>query len=150
MKKLFITFLIFFIFQYLLAPAGLNVIIRGEPVSISLSWENIEKYLIEFKVRQPEIVMSQIKHETGNLTSRFCKEQNNLFGMRLARSRETTAVGECNHMAQYISWQESLQDYKIYQDLYYCGGDYYQFLSNSGYATDPWYIWKLKRIKKLL
>jgi hypothetical protein len=143
-----LTLIITFIFKLLPAPGVAELIVfKDEPISISLSWKNIEKCLIEFKIRQPKIVICQIKHETGNLTSRFCKEQNNLFGMRLARSRETTAIGEGNHMARYRSWQESLRDYKIYQDMYYSGGDYYEFLSKHGYATDPWYIWKLKRIK---
>jgi len=110
-----------------------------------LNWSNIDSYMSKIDIREPEIVKAQIKHETGNLTSRFCREQNNLFGMRLARSRETTAIGEGNHMARYRSWRESLLDYKIWQDKYYQGGDYYQFLSHHGYATDPYYLWKLKK-----
>lgn len=110
-----------------------------------LNWSNIERYMSIIDIREPEIIMAQIRHETGNLTSRFCKEQNNLFGMRLARSRETTAIGEGNHMAKYRTWQESLKDYKIWQDKFYKGGDYYQFLSRHGYATDPFYLWKLKK-----
>lgn len=149
MKKMILLFTIFMIFTASLTapPAVIMYIEKGEmviDVSI-LNWSNIEMYMSEIGIREPEIVKAQIRHETGNLTSRFCREQNNLFGMRLARSRETTAIGEGNHMAKYRSWQESLLDYKIWQDSFYKGGDYYQFLSRHGYATDPYYLWKLKR-----
>lgn len=141
-----ITF--FFLFLRCAAPGYSElVILKSQYECNQLTWSNIDFYLKEYGIKEPEIVKKQIYHETGNLKSRLCREQNNLIGMRLARLRSTTAIGEYNHMAIYRSWQESIEDYGIWQDKYYSGGDYYKFLSSHGYATDIWYIWKLKRIK---
>jgi hypothetical protein len=149
MKKMTTIILILLFSIRVTAPGftALCIFQSHEEVNM-LSWKNIDRYMSTIDIREPEIIKAQIRHETGNLTSRFCREQNNLCGMRLARSRETTAIGEGNHMAKYRSWQESLQDYKIWQDKYYPGGNYYNFLSKHGYATDPWYMFKLKRIAK--
>jgi hypothetical protein len=124
----------------------LHIFLSQEEVNM-LCWSNIDYYLRVFDIKKPEIVKAQIRHETGNLTSRFCREQNNLFGMRPARSRITTAIGVGNHMAIYRSWQESLADYSLWQDKYYKGGDYYVFLKKHCYAVDKKYIQKLKRYK---
>jgi len=122
-------------------------ILRTEYECNMLTWGNIDYELSLLGIKEIKIVKAQIKHETGNLTSRFCREQNNLFGMRLARRRATTAIGEGNHMAVYRSWKKSIEDYGIWQDYFYKGGDYYQFLSRHGYAEDIWYGYKLRRIK---
>jgi hypothetical protein len=151
MKKMTLIFILSFFFHILTAPPNqVFYIEKPEPINTLLTWANIDVYMLKIKMKEPEKVKAQIRHETGNLTSYFCLKQNNLFGMRFAPRRKTTAIGEGNHMAIYRSWQESLLDYKIWQDSYYHGGDYYQFLSKIGYATDPWYIYKLNNIKKLL
>jgi hypothetical protein len=142
-----LTIILIMYFQISTAPPNIVIyILRSDEETNLLCWSNIDRYISEIDIREPEIVKAQIRHETGNLTSRFCREQNNLFGMRLAHSRETTAIGEGNHMAIYRSWQESLKDYKIWQDKYYSTGDYYRFLSKHGYAEDPYYNWKLKKL----
>jgi hypothetical protein len=147
-KKMITTIFLTLLLQTLTAPPfPVVTLILSDYETNLLTWSNIDRYISEIDIRQPEIVKAQIRHETGNLTSRFCKEQNNLIGMRLAHSRQTTAIGEGNHMAVYGKWQDSLADYKIWQDKYYKGEDYYQFLSRHGYAEDPYYQYKLKRIK---
>jgi hypothetical protein len=148
MKKMITILILALYFQIISAPPNPVIyILQSDEECNTLNWSNIENELYYLGIKQPEIVKAQIFHETGNLTSRFCKEQNNLLGMRLARSRETTAIGEGNHMAKYRKWQDSLADYRIWQDKYYSGGDYYQFLKKHGYAEDPYYQYKLKRIK---
>ena len=135
-------------FSMLTAPPDhIIYIARSDYEMNQLTWSNIDFWMRKYEIRHPEIVMAQIKHETGNLTSRFCREQNNLCGMRLARCRATTAIGEYNRMAIYQHWRKSLEDYSIWQKRYYKDGDYYKFLSRHGYAEDIWYNWKLKRIK---
>jgi len=149
MKKSILIFVFALLTVSLPAP-GFNClyIAKAEPVNIILSWSNIDLYISKIDIKEQEIVKAQIRHETGNLTSEFCQKQNNLFGMRFAPLRKTTAIGEGNHMAKYRSWQESLLDYKIWQDMYYHGGDYFKFLVKIGYATDPWYIYKLRKLTK--
>ena len=143
-----LTILILFLTLKLTAPTT-NVIpiIENEVINTSLTWKNIDAYIQKIGIKEPETVKAQIKHETGNLKSEFCVKSNNLCGMRYAPRRRTTAIGEWNHMAKYRSWQESLKDYLWWQNLYYKGGDYYNFLSSIHYATDPYYLFKLKRIK---
>ncbi len=145
MKKLLLISILWLCFQSLPAPGFVYLyILKTAEECNMLTWDNIEWYMEYYHVREPGIVKTQIKHETANLTSRFCREQNNLCGMRLARLRPTTAIGEGNRMAKYSKWQESLLDYAIYQSKYYKGGDYFLFLTKHGYATDKKYIKKLK------
>ncbi len=46
----------------------------------------------------------------------------------------------------FDSWQDSIAYYQRWQKRHYKGGDYYQFLTDRGYATDKNYINKLKQI----
>ena len=54
--------------------------------------------LKELNVNFPYIALAQAKLETGNYTSKIFRESNNLFGMKEAKSRITTAKGtQFNH-----------------------------------------------------
>ena len=59
-------------------------------------------------------IFSQAAFETGNFSSVIFKEQNNLFGMKLARVRPTTATGEKRGHAVFKSIADSVKDYAIY------------------------------------
>jgi uncharacterized FlgJ-related protein len=76
-----------------------------------LSWENIDKWMDYFGVEHKEVAMQQIFLETGNLSSAICMENNNLFGMRHPRVRETTSLGVNRGHAKYSHWIESIRDY---------------------------------------
>jgi len=116
---------------------------------IYISWNDIDGYLKKHKVRYPQIAKAQIRLETGHLKSVICKENKNLFGMRYAPQRATTAIGELNNHALYVNYEKSIEDYKLWQDLYYHKGeDYYLFLLRVGYAQDQKYITKLKSVLK--
>lgn len=60
------------------------------------------------------MIFAQAAHETGNFTSDIFKENNNLFGMKLARVRKTTAIGENRGHAVYKSIEDSIADYWLY------------------------------------
>jgi uncharacterized FlgJ-related protein len=111
-----------------------------------LSWKNIEYWIDTLGIEHKEIVMQQIALETGMLTSNICRENNNLFGMKQARVRETTALGTKRGHAYYSSYIESIKDYKLWQDNMYDGGDYYVFLDRIGYAENMRYASILKSI----
>jgi flagellum-specific peptidoglycan hydrolase FlgJ len=113
---------------------------------IFIDFDEIRLLLKEYKIMYPHIIEAQIKLETGYLKSELCKQNRNLFGMKYTNLRETTANGELNNHALYASFRKSILDYKIWQRLYYKGGDYYEFLSRIGYAEDKEYINKLKSI----
>jgi hypothetical protein len=46
-------------------------------------------------------------------------------------------------------WTGCVDYYKTWQDKYYKGGDYYEFLRDIGYAEDTNYINKLKSLRGL-
>ena len=112
-----------------------------------LSWENIDYWIDHLEIEHPEIVKQQIALETGMLTSTICAENNNLFGMKEPRVRETTALGTQHGHAYYHNYIDSIKDYKLWQDYSYSGGDYYGFLNRVGYAEANHYIAALKTIR---
>lgn len=148
MKRLLITLVLLALFFRATAPASGEMIIPAGEVLFEkdvLSWYSIDYWLRVYEVREPDIVKRQIRLETGDLTSRICRECNNLFGMKKARKRQTTAIGrEKNGTAVYMDFRDSIKDYAIWQDYFYSGGDYYDFLQSHGYATDKKYVSKLK------
>lgn len=92
--------------------------------------------LVKQGIKHPEIVLAQAKLETGFYTSNLCKKHNNLFGLRHKRG-----------YYKFNTWQESVTAYKEYVQYKYTHGDYFQFLRKIGYASDPYYV---QRVKSLL
>ncbi len=117
----------------------------------SLTPELLREALYYAEVISPEIAYKQALIETGYFSSELCIKANNIFGMRLARVRPTTAIGEYKYHARYRHWWDSVKDYKSLQEYYSQNGydltNYLVFLKEIGYATDKSYINKLKSIK---
>ena len=84
----------------------------------AFSQEALVKELKRLNVRFPHIVLAQSILETGYWESRIYKENNNLFGMKQARARATTAKGTQLGHAYYDDWKESVTDYALYQAAY--------------------------------
>jgi len=97
-----------------------------------------------------EIIMRQAILETFAFTSNIYNENNNLFGMKHPRVRDSYSKGINRGHAVYDNWVESVLDYIIWMDYFadlgYCQDNYYQFLEDVGYATDFHYIDKLQTI----
>ena len=114
----------------------------------SFSKEKMATMLHELNVKYPWIPMAQSMVETGQWKSEVFFENNNLFGMREAKSRITTSIGTNLNHAQYNSWRESVYDYAFYQSRYLASinteDEYYQYL-NASYAEDPGYVKKIKQ-----
>lgn len=87
-------------------------------------------------IPHPDIVLAQARLETGNFTSRLCRVDNNLFGIK-----------HNGKYARYSHWKRSVADYKKCISSRYKGGNYYAFLTKIGYAKDKEYIKKLKQFK---
>lgn len=84
----------------------------------TFSEANLVKMLKDLNVRFPHIVLAQAKIESGHFQSNIFKSNHNLFGMKQARARCTTAKGtELGH-AFYESWKESVYDYAFFQSRY--------------------------------
>jgi len=84
----------------------------------TFSKEALVKELKRLNVRFPEIILAQSILETGHFSSRIFVENNNLFGMKEARARSTTAAGTQLGHAFYDDWKQSVIDYALFQNAY--------------------------------
>lgn len=101
----------------------------------SLSEANLKAELKKQNVPHAHIVLAQAKLESGLGKSSVYRRTNNLFGLRKG-----------NKYRSYSHWTECVKDYKRLISSKYKGGSYYSFLVNSGYAEDPNYVDKLKKL----
>ena len=79
------------------------------------SEEALLSFMKELKIKYPETVLAQARLESGNFTSDIFKENHNLFGMKVAEKRPTSAIGINRGHAQYSNWKESVVDYALFQ-----------------------------------
>jgi uncharacterized FlgJ-related protein len=99
-------------------------------------------------VKYIDIMVAQARIETGWYTSKIFIHNNNLFGMKLPERRLTTAIGSDRGHAQYISWQQSVADYKLWQNkVLIKNKSRRKYLSYIGrtYAEDSNYINLIKK-----
>lgn len=126
-----------------------EVQVPTDPVSAGFSKEELLRTLKEMNVKYYDIVYAQALIETGRFTSKIFKHGNNLFGMKVASQRPTTAIGEYKGHAKYESWQESVMDYALFQAAYMkkckTREQYLQYLKEN-YAEDPGYVEKVRQI----
>lgn len=115
------------------------------------SQEALIEFLEETNIRFPHIVLAQSVLETGNYKSEVFAMNHNLFGMKQARVRPTTALGTSIGHAYYNNWKESVYDYALYQAAYLKNvkteDQYFEYLG-SNYAEAEHYVRALKRIIK--
>lgn len=97
----------------------------------------VYQQIVSIGIKFPDVALAQAILESGNFKSKLAKENNNLFGMRLARVRETTAKGQKYGYANYLSWKDSVKDYKLWQD---------SVLKNKKNMTRTQYLSYLNRI----
>lgn len=124
-----------------------EIIIKEANKENEFTPEKLKAYVLELNIRFPHIVYAQARLETGNFSSSIFKENNNLFGMKVATKRPTTNKGEENGHAYYENWKESVVDYAFYQAQYLSDikteSEYFEYLRGS-YAENPTYVEKLK------
>jgi uncharacterized FlgJ-related protein len=103
----------------------------------------------ECNVKYPHIVLAQAKLESGHFKSKIFKQNNNMFGMRKARQRITSAQSEKDTYAYYRDWIDCVYDYCMYQSSVLCNvtneSEYFAKLGER-YAEDSTYVSKLKNI----
>jgi hypothetical protein len=109
--------------------------------------------LKELNIKHPHIVLAQAKLESNNFQSNIFRHNHNLFGMREAKQRITTALGTKRKHAYYKDWTESVYDYGYYQATFLSRikseEQYFRYLGNS-YAEDPNYLLKIKKLSAKL
>lgn len=100
--------------------------------------EGLMEALTYYEIKYPHIVYAQAVLETGNFKSDLCLRGNNLFGLYNSSK---------NKYHRFDHWIESVVAYKDFiQYKYKPPEDYYEFLQRVGYAGDPNYISKLKKV----
>lgn len=130
-----------------------NDILKEEPIPVKL--EQPEFFLYDtpndslvlqacayYDLKHDTIILTQAKLETGNYKSYQCRVNNNLFGLYNSAKME---YYKFNH------WSESVLMYKKSiqrESRMRTNEDYFDYLVRIGYAEDPLYIDKLKRIIK--
>jgi uncharacterized FlgJ-related protein len=116
---------------------------------VRFSDEKLREYILELNIKYPHIVYAQARLESGNFTSKIFKENNNLFGMKMAVKRPTTNKGEQFGHAYYENWRDSVVDYAMFSARFLHNikneNDYFEYLKQN-YAEDPNYISNLKKI----
>lgn len=123
-------------------PPDIKVeIIEDKPVFYSKSpQEGLMEALEYYGVKYPQIVYAQAILETGHFRSKVYREYNNLFGLYNSKTKS---------YYKFDHWSESVVAYIDYvQYKYKPPNDYYKFLNELPYATDPNYINKVKEIVK--
>jgi hypothetical protein len=120
-----------------------------DPEKKSQLSDEILSYILDLRIENAYIVYAQARLESGNFTSDIFMENNNLFGMKVAERRPTTAIGVNRGHAVYKSWRESVIDYALMQAAYYRGLDEKTYLDKicSVYATDTTYRKRLEAMK---
>lgn len=92
------------------------------------------------------LLYAQAWHETGGFKSTIYRVNNNLFGMKLAKKRNTVASGEESGHATYPTILHSVYDYFLRQRNFNIKGrDAEEYVSNtvkSKYAEDKEYAKK--------
>lgn len=115
------------------------ITISSHALSVQEVWDEI----IKNDIKHPEVVLRQAIWESGWFKCKNCgySINNNLFGFQ-------------NGKKYYDSWQESVADYKKWQDKNYKCQDsctdatYYDFIVKIGYAENGTkYIKALKSLK---
>lgn len=125
------------------------IILRESDKANEFSAYKLKEYILELNIRYPHIVLAQAELESGTGTSPMYKSNHNLFGLKEAKRRPTTALGTDNNHAYYDNWKESVLDYAFLQAAYMheikSEDEYCQYLGQY-YAEDPNYVPKLKNI----
>ena len=102
---------------------------------LPFSEKNLGQELKKQGVMYPDVAMAQCMLETGYFKSDIFLDNNNLFGMKHPRQRQTLSKGPNRGHASFENWQDSVKDYKMWQD--------YNKLSN---LSKDQYVAKLNRI----
>lgn len=115
------------------------------------TWQNIDFWLDYYQVKFQRVAKAQIILETNSLKSKICLNNNNLFGMKMAKYRPTTAKGIRYKHAYYDNFIESIRDYKLYQDYFdveNCPDEYsyLKMLEKNRYAKALHYVSALRII----
>lgn len=117
--------------------------------TIELNHSNLLAEIKKYNFKYPDIVYAQAILESNNFKSNIYKENNNLFGMREAKQRTTTATGTENNHASYKNWQDSVTDRALFETSFLrtiqSKEQYFAYIGRN-YAEAGNYVEQLKKI----
>ncbi len=123
-----------------------------EAESVSLTHELLYEQINQKNIKFPDIVFAQAVLESGHFKAPLFINKNNLFGMRIPKKRETTAVNKGKKgYALYENWDSSIDDYLLWQEFTLKNrgnltrSQYFALLGKV-YASDKRYVTSLKRV----
>lgn len=123
-----------------------------ETESVSLTHELLYEQINQKNIKFPDIVFAQAVLESGHFKAPLFINKNNLFGMRIPKKRETTAVNKGKKgYALYENWDSSIDDYLLWQEFTLKNrgnltrSQYFALLGKV-YASDKRYVTSLKRV----
>ena len=111
---------------------------EGKILSSEISLQSYYEALTFYQVKFKKEVLAQAILETGCFKSYNCRVRNNTLGLFNSRKMEFFSF---SHWSESIKGYKKMIEYRIKDDE-----DYYDFLKRIGYAEDPNYIAKVKKI----
>lgn len=131
--------------EYEVEPQFVEIYTGEEP----FDFKQFKEFVIECGIRFPDIVLAQAIKE-ANFKSDIWKENNNPFGLKCAKSRNTTSIGENRNHAKFANWRMAVLDYALMQAVFArkvkTRKQYFEYLKN--YAEDENYEKGIKKILK--
>lgn len=119
-----------------------------DPIKTYTFQDSVAVYIHKLEFEHPHIVLAQAKLESANFKSYVFRKNNNMFGMRFPRQRETVAIKDVGGYSYYETWMHSVIDLRLYYSAYLDGKteeEVYAFLGRR-YAESPQYVTALKEI----
>lgn len=117
-------------------------IVCNKVEKVELNDSTLYSALLYYNIKHPKAVLAQAKLESANYTSYHCRVGNNFLGLYNSRKKE---YFKFDHWTECILAYKNKVESKLRE-----GEDYYDFLVRIGYAEDPAYIYKVKRIENNL
>jgi hypothetical protein len=116
----------------------------------SFSKEKLFLEIDRYSFKYPDIVKAQAILESGHFKSPVFLQNNNMFGMRKAMVRITTAEGSNLNHAYYVDWKYCVADRALYEAQYLSKltREEYFFYLDQTYAKGEGYSKLLKQIIK--
>ena len=101
------------------AHQRINHIAKVDTIGSELTKCNVYNYAKKIGVKFPNVYIRQCIMESGHFTSRVCIQLNNIHGMHNPTVRKSTSIApKGQKYAQYRSWKECVQDYKLWQNMH--------------------------------
>lgn len=151
-KIMAIVLSLMLLFSVQTKSAGILQPVKYEKVIQQQTGEKSKAFMLQVKnkiesegITYPKIVYYQFREESGNGTSNKAVKYRNLFGMRYPKNRKTLAIGKTpDGYAIFKHWEDSVRDYKIFQETYYKGlsRDKYLKKLRTSYSGNPNYLEK--------